>query len=215
MHHFGTARPFFKLKLLKLKQPLEPAMFQSLEIPAGKGLQTKMEEETPKRALDGSESASEEPLMKKAKAELADEKNLGPADLDSMMHLKMEASSVDTTAWTNTPIDMETFKDVALKCGQTWLKAYGGPRQFLNKEFNSPAEFYTQLRKFMGTSRADIKYLDALPNDDAEIFAVNLWDLSYHEASSTKPAPFLTTSLLLLDEILTGGFTTKSHLATV
>lgn len=173
-------------------------------------LQTKMEE-TPKRPLE--DTTVEEPLMKKAKAEVADEKNQdGPAESGlSMMHLKMEASSVDTTAWSNTPIDTETFKDVALKCGQTWLRAFGGPRQFLNKEFNSPAEFYTQLRKFMGTCRADIQYLDALPDDDAEVFAVNLWGLSYHEASSTKPAPFLTTSLLLLDEILTGGFTTKSH----
>ncbi len=190
------------------------------EVPAGNrnGLQSnfKMEEETPKRALDGSESATvEEPLMKKLKAEPVEEKNQGLAGLSSMMHLKMEASSVDTTAWTNTPIDMETFKDVALKCGQTWLKAYGGPRQFLNKEFNSPAEFYTRLRKFMGSSRADIKYMDALPNDDVEIFAVNLWDLSYHESSSTKPAPFLTTALLLLDEILTGGFTTQSCLSIV
>ena len=170
-------------------------------------------EEAPKRSLEGCDAL--EPLMKKAKAELVEEKNQGPTGL-SMMHPKMEASSsLDTAAWASTPIDMENFKDVALKCGQTWLKAYGGPRQFLNGEFNSAAEFYMQLRKFMGTSRADIQYLDALPNDDSQVFAVNLWDLSFQEASSTKPAPFLTTALLLLDEILTGGFTTKSDFVNI
>jgi len=168
-------------------------------------------EELSKRSLEGGHAV--EPLMKKAKSELMDEKDQNPEGL-GMMHLKTEAS-VDTAAWANAPIDMENFKDVALKCGQTWLKAYGGPRQFLNAEFNSPSEFYMQLRKFMGNSRADIQYLNALPNDDSEVFAVNLWDLSYHESSSTKPAPFLTTALLLLDEILTGGFTTKSHLSTI
>ena len=59
------------------------------------------------------------------------------------------------------------------------------------------------------------QYLDALPNDDSQVFAVNLWDLSFQEASSTKPAPFLTTALLLLDEILTGGFTTKSDFVNI
>ena len=109
-------------------------------------------------------------------------------------------------------VTVEEFKRVAHDYCAALLTKWHGPRGWLNHQFpkgSSEAESFMQevLQKFPKSGA--ILFAEKLPDNVDDVFFLHLADLSWFPDSSTKPAPYLHTSLLLLDEILTHTFVTR------
>ena len=106
----------------------------------------------------------------------------------------------------------DNFRDNMLKCGRALFQKYGGPWNYLSEVLPSAeqiASFYVELETVF-PRRADCEYTHwaTLPNNEEDVFCLHLSDLSFDPSSSTKPAPFSSTCLELLDEFLTNDFIT-------
>ena len=134
--------------------------------------------------------------------------SVGLGDGDEVVKERLEAL---TTAARDATL--QNFREKASVCGENVLKMFAGPWQFLNHKFSSEeskAEFASWLQsKF--PRRYDLTYVDpnTLPGDCDQRFIVSASDLGWASSSSTKPPPYLHTSVSLLDEYLTRGFVSQ------
>ena len=55
------------------------------------------------------------------------------------------------------------------------------------------------------TTRQDVNFVTSFPADDSTMFCLKLSDLSFSPASSTKPAPYLTPAISLLQVFQLSG----------
>ena len=60
-------------------------------------------------------------------------------------------------------------------------------------------------------TRQDVSFVSSLPVDDSTMFCLKQSDLSLSPASSTQPAPHLTTAISLLDEYLCNSFISEGN----
>ena len=102
----------------------------------------------------------------------------------------------------------DNFRDNMLQCISAALRKAGGPWQYLNQISDKDA-FYNKLRAEF-PARTDVEYLrwKSLPDNIEQSFYLHLSDFSFDPSSSTKPAPYVSTSIDLLDEYLTNDFLT-------
>ena len=134
--------------------------------------------------------------------------SVGLGDGDEVVKERLEAL---TTAARDATL--QNFREKASVCGENVLKMFAGPWQFLNHKFSSEeskAEFASWLQsKF--PRRYDLTYVDpnTLPGDSDQRFVVSASDLGWASSSSTKPPPYLHTSVSLLDKYLTRGFVSQ------
>ena len=105
----------------------------------------------------------------------------------------------------------ETFQEAASSYCRALLVHHQGPLQYLLAEHGDTRDaFYAEMAKLL-PERHDVSFSEALPHNDETIFAIYPWALSFSPTSSTKPAPFLSLSLRLLDEIFVSGFVTQGR----
>ena len=93
-----------------------------------------------------------------------------------------------------------------LRLGHALLKKHGGPRQYLQASLPTKEDvtkFYEDVAAHF-PRRSDIEYAtsDTLPGDADSTFHICLSDCSFDSGSSTKPGPYFSVSLALLDEYL-------------
>ena len=100
------------------------------------------------------------------------------------------------------------FRDNMLQCISAALRKAGGPWQYLN-QISDKDVFYNKLRAEF-PQRTDVDYLSwkPLPDQCEEKFYLHLSHFSFDPSSSTKPAPYVSTSIDLLDEYLASDFLT-------
>ena len=128
------------------------------------------------------------------------------------VQLDFDKGHLDMLMSSAAAVSVEDFYNVSYELGKALLVKHGGPRQYLLAQFPhdiSSAGFVEGLRKQFDYSRLDVSFAKCVPDNDTQIFQVHLWDLSWFPEASTKPAPFLTTSLQLLDEYLKNNFLTE------
>ena len=103
----------------------------------------------------------------------------------------------------------DNFRDNMLQCISAALRKAGGPWQYLNQISDKDA-FYNKVRTEF-PARTDVEYLSwkSLPDQLDESFYLHLSDFSFDVSSSTKPPPYVSTSIELLDEYLTNDFLTQ------
>ncbi|CAJ1412778.1 unnamed protein product, partial [Effrenium voratum] len=65
--------------------------------------------------------------------------------------------------------------------------------------------FAATLGLEFSTTRQDVNFVTSLPADDSTMFCLKLSDLSFSPESSTKPAPYLTTAISLLQVFQLSG----------
>ena len=107
----------------------------------------------------------------------------------------------------------ETFQEAASSYCKALLVHHQGPLQYLLAEHGDTRDaFYAEMAKLL-PERHDVSFSEALPNNEQDIFAIHPWGLSFSSTASTKPAPFLSLSLRLLDEILVSGFVTQGRVS--
>ena len=137
-----------------------------------------------------------------------------PMQVDTLKEEKVAIPMKEETQWEPLEATTENFRSVCYEHAKEILKMYNGPGQFLNKFFpqgtQQAQEFADYLRKEFPKSDA-VAYasMGGLPGNNSDHFNVHLSDLSWFPESSTKPLPYLITSLSLLDEITTNGFQTS------
>ena len=107
---------------------------------------------------------------------------------------------------------LETFRDKAYAYGHAVLKMFAGPWQFLKYRFDTP-EKKSQFAMWLQSSfpkqyHMTYESVSSLPTDSESRFVLHASDLGFSDLCSTKPPPFLRTSLSLFDEIITRGFIT-------
>ena len=105
----------------------------------------------------------------------------------------------------------ENFKQIAFECGKKLLSHFGGPQQYLQQAHPDTNSFAATLGLEFSTTRQDVNFVTSLPADDSTMFCLKLSDLSFSPESSTKPAPYLTTAISLLDEYLCNSFISESN----
>ena len=143
-----------------------------------------------------------------------DEKGASSAEPKVDVKLSPEAEYEQLHAAAMVGITPDSFRATAYSFGQTVLNKFGGPLGFLldlakEDDGKSLAE---SLRDNFATRRTDLPLVASakeLPDNSQDQFVLQLHDLSYFLDSSTKPAPYLSTCLLLWDEILVHGFVTE------
>ncbi|CAJ1385994.1 unnamed protein product [Effrenium voratum] len=110
-------------------------------------------------------------------------------------------------------VSPETFREVAYAVLVDELKKWGSPAQYLQKTYPTPEsqlEFKELLLEhFPKSPGIDYHSSSELPSNMTDLMALHLSDLGFFARSSTKPAPFLHTSISLLDEYLTNSFLTE------
>ena len=110
------------------------------------------------------------------------------------------------------PEKMELSKmEVDLFSGKKLLSHFGGPQQYLQQAHPDTNSFAVTLGLEFSTTRQDVNFVTSLPADDSTMFCLKLSDLSFSPESSTKPAPYLTTAIRLLDEYLCNSFISESN----
>ena len=126
------------------------------------------------------------------------------------MQLDFGQGAVDMLIAGAKGVSVEGFYETAYEVGKQVLTHYGGPWQFLQAEYpeSRADEFQALLVKHFNCDRGDVVFATALPDNDTEVFLLRPWDLSWFQDSSTKPAPYLNTSLSLWDEVLKNTFLT-------
>lgn len=113
-----------------------------------------------------------------------------------------------TTTTTSTPsLTVENFREAALNVLSQELKKWNGPAQYLREKYASEEAqkvFQEKLDDYF-PPRPELTYHSSLtlPEDLSVRFHLKLSDLGFSAQSSTKAAPLLVTSLLLLDEFVT------------
>lgn len=128
----------------------------------------------------------------------------GPGDSDDDRQLKALEDALRAAG-------TEDFKSAFFAFGKALLVKYNGAYQVLSKLIDCPPDFVKSLHDNFPKSDA-VRYATQLPANDTDEFNLHLSDLSWLPESSTKPAPYLHTCLLLWDEITTNGFVTKGAL---
>ncbi|CAJ1461118.1 unnamed protein product [Effrenium voratum] len=101
--------------------------------------------------------------------------------------------------------------EVDLFSGKKLLSHFGGPQQYLQQAHPDTNSFAATLGLEFSTTRQDVNFVTSLPADDSTMFCLKLSDLSFSPESSTKPAPYLTTAISLLDEYLCNSFISESN----
>ena len=109
-------------------------------------------------------------------------------------------------------LTVENFRDTALDILSEEMKAWHGPAQYLRHMFATPedkSDFKRALDQNFPADPVLTYQVDSkLPDNTHDTVRLHLWDLGFESGSSSKTAPLLTTSLLLLDEYLTNGIVT-------
>ncbi|CAE7353633.1 unnamed protein product [Symbiodinium sp. CCMP2592] len=104
-------------------------------------------------------------------------------------------------------------KETALSFGQTVMNKFGGPLGVLLSlaKDDHGKELALSLKENFSTSRSDLPLVNPreLPDNPSDLFVLQLHDLSYFLDSSTKPAPYLATCVLLWNDVLTNTFVTE------
>ena len=114
-------------------------------------------------------------------------------------------------------VNPENFVAVARGHMESLLKKHGGPCQYLQHRYGSSEA----LQEFVSNLDAEFPALptvcyhsgQVLPRDADQTFALRLQDLGFGDRCSSKPLPFMTTSMQLVDEYLTNTFLSRSALA--
>ena len=137
------------------------------------------------------------------KEELADDANQPPTSIsDDLVTLFMEGKASMNP-------NPENFKDMCLKIGKAILQKFGGPQQYLMATVEDGAAFAQALREKFPQSTAHM-YTKILPGTCDEVFHIHLADLGYSSKASTRPPPYLTVAVALLDNYLTNTFLTSN-----
>lgn len=125
----------------------------------------------------------------------------GPSVTDEFLQLYLEGKASVTP-------NPENFKEVCFNVAKAVLKKFGGPQQYLEQTITNLAEFAAQL-KAKYPENTTLTYVKSLPDNVETVVHVHLADLSFSPQASTRPPPYQTTSLSLLDEFLTNTFLTS------
>ena len=108
----------------------------------------------------------------------------------------------------------ENFRDIILDVAREELTRHGNAWAYLNMShgIDGAASSFTQDLKDHFPQDGGMIYHrgHVLPGAEA-CFCLSLWDLSWKPESSTKPPPFLCTTISLMDAILTDGFQTRKE----
>ncbi len=111
------------------------------------------------------------------------------------------------------PVQADNFRDTALAVLSEELKQWHGPAQYLRKNYSTTQEIadFKDALDHHFPQQPGIVYHQSptLPGETESVFHLRLTDLGYTVNCSSKPSPFLHTSLELLDEFLTHGVITK------
>ena len=109
-------------------------------------------------------------------------------------------------------VSPETFREVAYAVLVDELKKWGSPAQYLQKTCPTPESQLgfkeLLLEHFPKSPGIDYHSSSELPSNMTDLMAS---DLGFFARSSTKPAPFLHTSISLLDEYLTNSFLSRTR----
>ena len=101
----------------------------------------------------------------------------------------------------------DNFKEVCLKVGKALLYKYGGPWQYLEATVPDPEKFAETLLQAW-PKVTNLPYAKAVPDSCEETFYIHLSDLSWDPKSSTRPPPYLSSTLRMLDRYLVDTFLT-------
>lgn len=136
------------------------------------------------------------------KEDLVDDANQSSIISDDLLALFLEGKA----SMNPSP---ENFKDMSLKIGKAILQKFGGPQQYLMATVEDGAAFAQALREKFPQSTAHT-YTKILPDNCDEVIHLHLADLGYSSKASTRPPPYLTTAVALLDNYLTNTFLTSN-----
>ena len=106
----------------------------------------------------------------------------------------------------------DNFRDEILAVAKVELGRYGNPWAYLNAFYGAESDSFTQDLKDYFPRDGGLQYHNGhvLPPRETT-FRLSLWDLSWKAESSTKPPPFLCTTMSLMDVILTDCFQTSTQ----
>lgn len=102
-----------------------------------------------------------------------------------------------------TNVTPDCFEMALLSLGKAMIEKFGGPQQYLMRAVTDLEKFAKDLRAFF-PARSDVAYItqDKLPLDTTTLPHVHVADLSFLPDASTKPPPYQSLTLELLEMIL-------------
>lgn len=130
--------------------------------------------------------------------------------------MDVDTAKVKTEKFDHDVLTKDNFKEVILSVAEKELKMHHHAWGYLNFHYGEHSEEFARqlVEHFPPLPLTYVNSLATAP-DYPEVFPVQLKDLSWKERASTKPPPFFTTVMQILDEILTNTFKTATNAISV